>query len=88
MNRRIARKIAKRINAGAQCPRRHGRGYTEATRYRAHHKLVPHQTGGVVESFDYGRGLAEILWDLWWSAWRATAGSASLPREQVAHRPE
>jgi hypothetical protein len=36
-------KIKKRINAGVQCPRRDGRGYTEGTRARACAKLHPCQ---------------------------------------------
>lgn len=39
MRRRVARKVAKRINAGAPCPRVDGCGYREGTRRRAHAKL-------------------------------------------------
>lgn len=49
MRRRVARKIAKRINAGAACPRMNGRGYPEGTRLRAVAKLYPGTgTGNVV----------------------------------------
>lgn len=51
MRKRVARKIGKRITAGASCPRRNGCGYTEGTRARACALLYPRAQLPRIEHF-------------------------------------
>lgn len=84
MRRRVAKKIEKRINAGAQCPRLNGRGYREDTRAKAAARLYP-RLGRRLESFGPSP-LTECyaIWDRWRRMEQQIARALGIPRSYLS----